>query len=40
MKRLLFVTMASVLMLLASVSSVFACGYWHYQPEMPKSLQK
>lgn len=40
MKKTLFIAMASVLMLLASVSSVFACALWGYQPEMPKSLQK
>ena len=40
MKKYLFVAAASLLMLLASVSSVFACGIWYYQPEMPKSLQK
>lgn len=40
MKKTLFVALASVLMLLASISSVFACVAWAYQPEMPKSLQK
>lgn len=40
MKKWLFLTAASLLMLLASVSSVFACSAWQYQPEMPKSLQK
>ncbi|MGI6066963.1 MAG: cyclic lactone autoinducer peptide [Bacillota bacterium] len=40
MRRWLFVTLASILMLMASVSSVFACGWWRYQPETPKSLQK
>ena len=40
MKKALFVALASALMLLASVSSAFACMFWGYQPEIPKSLQK
>ncbi|MEL7565030.1 MAG: cyclic lactone autoinducer peptide [Dehalobacterium sp.] len=40
MKKVLFIALASALMLLASVSSVFACFSWGYQPEMPKNLQK
>ncbi|WP_256364968.1 cyclic lactone autoinducer peptide [Dehalobacter sp. UNSWDHB] len=32
--------MASMLVLLATASSVFACTYWLYQPRTPKSLQK
>lgn len=40
MKKTLFVVLASTLMLLATVSSAFACFFWGYQPEVPKSLQK
>ncbi|WP_148133784.1 cyclic lactone autoinducer peptide [Candidatus Formimonas warabiya] len=40
MKRWLFLTLASVLTFLATFSSVFACVFAHYQPELPKSLQK
>ncbi|AHF09423.1 MULTISPECIES: cyclic lactone autoinducer peptide [Dehalobacter] len=40
MKKILYTLMASMLVLLATASSVFACGYWAYQPKTPKSLQK
>ncbi|MDR3586831.1 MAG: cyclic lactone autoinducer peptide [Desulfosporosinus sp.] len=40
MKRYFFVTVASILMLLASASSVFACAWWTYQPKTPKALQR
>lgn len=40
MKKYLFSGIASLLILLASASSVFACGFWYYQPKTPKSLQK
>jgi len=40
MKKAIFTALATVLMLFASVSSVFACGWWTYQPKTPKSLQK
>ncbi|NLW24474.1 MAG: cyclic lactone autoinducer peptide [Clostridia bacterium] len=40
MKRAIFVTLASILMLLANVSSVFACAYIAHQPKTPKSLQR
>ncbi|MDR3601107.1 MAG: cyclic lactone autoinducer peptide [Desulfosporosinus sp.] len=40
MKRYLFATIASILMLLASATSVFACGIWMYQPKTPKALQR
>jgi len=40
MKRILYTLMASMLVLLATASSVFACNYWLYQPRTPKSLQK
>lgn len=40
MKRTIFTAIASILMLLASVGSVFACGFYSYQPKTPKSLQK
>jgi len=40
MKRLFFGTLASMLILLASASAVFACGYFAYQPKTPKCLQK
>jgi len=40
MKKALFTTAATILMLLASISSAFACAWWSYQPKTPKSLQK
>ncbi|HBW35110.1 cyclic lactone autoinducer peptide [Desulfosporosinus sp. BICA1-9] len=40
MKRYFFATIASLLMLLASATSVFACAIWAYQPKTPKALQK
>jgi cyclic lactone autoinducer peptide len=40
MKKHIYIALASVLMLLASVSSVFACGIWSYQPKTPKDLQR
>ncbi|TGE39045.1 cyclic lactone autoinducer peptide [Desulfosporosinus fructosivorans] len=40
MKRHLFTAIASILMLLASATSVFACGIWTYQPKTPKALQR
>ncbi|ODA40523.1 cyclic lactone autoinducer peptide [Desulfosporosinus sp. BG] len=40
MKRYFFATLASILLLLASATSVFACGLWAYQPKTPKALQK
>jgi len=40
MKRILYTLTASMLVLLATASSVFACGFLYYQPETPKSLLK
>jgi len=40
MKKYFFVTLASLLMLLANATSVFACGFWLYQPKTPKALQR
>ncbi|WP_080510939.1 cyclic lactone autoinducer peptide [Desulfitobacterium hafniense] len=40
MKKAIFTALASTLMVLASVSSVFACSWYAYQPKTPKSLQK
>lgn len=40
MKKYFFTVVASLLMLLASASSVFACACWAYQPKTPKSLQR
>jgi cyclic lactone autoinducer peptide len=40
MKKSIFVAISSILMLLASISSAFACTWWSYQPKTPKSLQK
>jgi len=40
MKRSFFTIIASVLMLLASATSVFACGWYAYQPKTPKALQR
>jgi len=38
--KYIFSVMASLLMLLGSATSVFACGWFAYQPQTPKSLQK
>lgn len=40
MKRTIYTLMASIAILLATASSVFACSYLFYQPKTPKSLQK
>jgi len=40
MKRIAYTLIASVVVLLATASSAFACGYFFYQPKTPKSLQK
>ncbi|MCB8818283.1 MULTISPECIES: cyclic lactone autoinducer peptide [Desulfosporosinus] len=40
MKKYVFSIVASLLMILASASSVFACTFWAYQPKTPKSLQR
>ncbi|RNC29840.1 MAG: hypothetical protein AWM53_00058 [Candidatus Dichloromethanomonas elyunquensis] len=40
MKRMLYTLIASMLVLLATAGSVFACGYYLYQPKAPKSLLK
>ncbi|AFM42314.1 hypothetical protein Desaci_3424 [Desulfosporosinus acidiphilus SJ4] len=40
MKRVIFTFIAAGLLLLANVTSVFACGWLGYQPTAPKSLQK
>ncbi|WP_083824295.1 cyclic lactone autoinducer peptide [Desulfosporosinus sp. OT] len=40
MKKYCYATIASILMLLASATSVFACGGWLYQPKTPKTLLK
>ncbi len=43
MNRIKFalLTLAStLLMLIATTSSVFACHAWYYQPKAPKSLLK
>ncbi|MDA8222385.1 cyclic lactone autoinducer peptide [Desulfosporosinus sp.] len=40
MKRYLLVKIATLLMLLASATSVFACGFWAYQPKTPKAFQR
>ncbi|MFZ5942870.1 MAG: cyclic lactone autoinducer peptide [Bacillota bacterium] len=40
MKKSLFVGISTLLMLLATISSSFACTWWNYQPKTPKSLQK
>ena len=40
MRKHIFIAIASLLMLLAAVSSVFACGIWSYQPKTPKALQR
>ncbi len=39
--KFVVLTMVSTLLLLvATASSTFACAVWHYQPETPKSLLK
>lgn len=40
MKKALLSSIAAMLMLLASATSVFACGWWLYQPKTPKVLQR
>ncbi|MHB8072200.1 cyclic lactone autoinducer peptide [Desulfosporosinus fructosivorans] len=40
MKRYFLATIASMLILLASATSVFACLVWAYQPKTPKALQR
>jgi len=40
MKRIMYTLMASIVVLMASASSVFACSFFAYQPKTPKSLQK
>ncbi|AFQ44994.1 cyclic lactone autoinducer peptide [Desulfosporosinus meridiei] len=40
MKKNVFTVIASILMLLGSATSVFACAMWAYQPKTPKSLQR
>ncbi|AET69448.1 hypothetical protein Desor_4005 [Desulfosporosinus orientis DSM 765] len=40
MKKYFLATIASLLMLMASATSVFACTLWMYQPKTPRALQK
>ena len=40
MKKSIFTIVASLLMLLGSATSVFACAFWAYQPKTPKALQR
>lgn len=40
LKKIVLAAIASMLMVLASATSVFACGFWLYQPKTPKALQK
>ena len=40
MKRAVYTLITSIVVLLATASSVFACGFLLYQPKTPKSLQK
>lgn len=40
MKKYIYMAIASALMVLASATSVFACGWLAYQPSTPKALQK
>ncbi|HHT47527.1 MAG TPA: cyclic lactone autoinducer peptide [Firmicutes bacterium] len=39
-KTMLFTAIATLLMLLASVSAAGACHWMYYQPPMPKALRK
>lgn len=40
MKKALYVTIASLLMIFANISLAFACIYIAHQPKTPKSLQR
>ena len=40
MKRIIYTLTASIVLLLATASSAFACYFLAYQPKTPKSLQK
>ena len=40
MKKHFYIALASMLMVLASATSVFACNMFHYQPKTPKALQR
>ncbi len=40
MKKSFYALVAAVLIVLANVTSVFACAWWSYQPKTPKSLQR
>jgi len=40
MKRIAYTLIASMLVLLATAGSAFACFVLAYQPQTPKSLQK
>ncbi|EHQ90848.1 cyclic lactone autoinducer peptide [Desulfosporosinus youngiae] len=40
MKKSIYLAIASLLMVLASATSVFACGWIGYQPNTPKALRK
>lgn len=40
MRKTIFTAVAALLMVLASATSVFACGWFAYQPKTPKALQK
>ncbi|NPV26780.1 MAG: cyclic lactone autoinducer peptide [Firmicutes bacterium] len=39
-KYLLLTGLVTVLSILATVSAASACGFIHYQPKLPTSLQK
>ncbi|MFZ5753217.1 MAG: cyclic lactone autoinducer peptide [Bacillota bacterium] len=39
-KMLLLTLTSTLLFLIATVSSAFACSAWYHQPETPKSLIK
>ncbi|MDD2400750.1 MAG: cyclic lactone autoinducer peptide [Clostridia bacterium] len=39
-KYVLLSLVTTVLLLVATVSSTFACTFWKYQPKTPKSLIK
>lgn len=40
MKKLILASIATMLIIMASATSVFACFWWAYQPKTPKALQK
>lgn len=40
MRKIILAAIASMLVVMASATSVFACGFMLYQPKIPKALQR